>query len=99
MLQGKTRELVRETAREFGYVPNRAARTLATGRTHRISFCSPAIGARFFQELTCRFNRLLQQDHYEMIAGEFGPQIADPSGTVFLPQMLALGLVTDGAHR
>jgi LacI family transcriptional regulator len=91
-----TRRQVLETARRMGYTPNRAAQTLVTGRTGRIAFWSPEMGARFYQEVAYQFHNLLQNDKYEMMVGEFGPQLLDPSQALGLTRLDVDGVLMFG---
>lgn len=43
----KTRERVAKAAREFGYIPNRAARQLVSGRSNFVGFLMPVRGPNF----------------------------------------------------
>jgi len=92
-----TRQRVREAAQLMGYTPNRAAQALATGRTRRIAFLSPTMGSRFFQEVAYHFHQILRKDKYEMVAGEFGPQMMDPSHPEGLPRMDLDGVLMYGS--
>lgn len=50
-----TRELVRKTAREMGYVPNQAARQLRRNRAEAIGFIIPAARPRFMDPFFSEF--------------------------------------------
>jgi LacI family transcriptional regulator len=50
-----TRELVEKTAREMGYVPNRAARTLRRHRSDTIGFIIPSARPRFMDPFYSEF--------------------------------------------
>jgi LacI family transcriptional regulator len=67
-----------------------------TGRTNRISFWVPEMEGQYFHELTCRFHRLLRQDHYEMIMGEFDWDMSDPSQSVGFTRMDVDGVLIFG---
>jgi LacI family transcriptional regulator len=51
MVRQSVREQILETARELGYIPNRAARGLATGRTGVIGMLVPDVENPFFPPL------------------------------------------------
>lgn len=91
-----TRRRVQEAAQLMGYTPNRAAQALATGRTRRIAFLSPTMGAKFFQEVAYRFHQILQKDRYDIIHGEIGPQMMDLSHHAGLPSMGLDGVLMYG---
>jgi LacI family transcriptional regulator len=91
-----TRKRVLEISQEMGYRPNQAARALVTGRTGRIAFWSPAMGARFYQEVAYQFHNLLQNDKYEMMVGEFGPQLMDPEKALGITRLDVDGVLMFG---
>jgi LacI family transcriptional regulator len=92
----ETRARIVRIARDMGYRPSSIARALVTGRTGRIAFWSPTMSARFFQELACRFHALLRDDDYEMIAGEFGPQLNEPAQALGMTRRDVDGVLTFG---
>lgn len=65
-----TRLRVQEAARELGYRPNRAARALATGRSHSIAFCVHKVTALSALVLN-RVQGLVQQHDLELIVTTF----------------------------
>lgn len=69
-----TRQRVQEAARELGYRPNRAARALATGRSHSIAFCTNKVTALSSLVLN-RVQGLVQQHDLELIIQTFDRQI------------------------
>ena len=73
-----TRLRVQEAARELGYRPNRAARALATGRSHSIAFCTHKVTALSSLVLN-RVQRLVQQHDLELIITTFDPHL-NPEG-------------------
>lgn len=95
-ISNATRERVLLASQELGYRPNMTARALVTGRTGRIAFWSPAMGGRFFQELAYRFHKTLKKDNFEMITGEIGLQMLDPSNTMGLTRMDVDGVIMYG---
>lgn len=78
-----TKERVHAAARELGYRPNRLARALVTGRTHVVTLHVPELSA-YYAQIVCATQRLLMEDHYEMImlidpfrVGEPGAPVPD----------------------
>lgn len=76
--------LVLKTAREMGYRPNRAARSLAMGKTMQIAFWVPDMTLRFFHGFACGFHDCLEAAGYKMILCEFPDLTAPPAPTAWL---------------
>lgn len=93
-----TRQKVIETAKEMGYVPNRSARALATGKTYRIAFWSPSIEAMFFQNVACRIHHILKSSYYDMIIGELDLLLHDPTSKLGLRKMDVDGVLMYGGN-
>ncbi len=72
-----TRERILAIAREMGYRPNRAARSLVTGQTGQIAYFAPTINARFFQEMGYQIHQILRHHGYEMLVGEIRQKVSE----------------------
>ncbi len=79
----ETRQRILETARQLQYHPNGAARSLATGRTHRVALWVPVIDGQYFHEVTCILHRLLLGKHYEIVTRDFHSSLASLSSEGF----------------
>ncbi len=62
----ETRARVTRVARDMGYTPNRAARALATGKTHVVAFCVAAINV-FEARIAGIMQRTAAADGYELM--------------------------------
>lgn len=67
-----TRERVRVTANQMGYTPNRAARALATGRTHLIALQTYRLSSPYAWMVSQQMQEILGADGYEVLVREFG---------------------------
>ena len=95
-ISNQTRQRVLTAAHELGYRPNRAAQALVTGRTGRVAFWAPDLRVLSFHEMIWRFHRLLRTGGYEMIAGEFDWEMADPTRAVGFTRMDVDGVLIFG---
>ncbi len=72
-----TRELIRKTAKELGYVPNVAARQLQKQRTDTIGFIVPTFGPRFadpfFSEFLAGVGNFAAQQGFDLLVSTRAP--------------------------
>ena len=64
-----SRERIRRSARELGYVPNRVARTLASRRSYTVGLLLPDIANPFFAQLAQSMVGRCREDGYAVIIG------------------------------
>jgi LacI family transcriptional regulator len=69
----ETKQRVLQAAKTVNYQPNRAARTLITGRTNLVVLLTPNIYLPFYASITHQLQRLAQHDGYELIVSEILP--------------------------
>jgi LacI family transcriptional regulator len=68
-----TRARIEQVSRELRYVPNRAARSLNTSRTHTIGVVLPDLYGAFFSELLCGLDQAARSHHHQLlVAGSHG---------------------------
>jgi LacI family transcriptional regulator len=83
-ISDETRHRVLQASAELGYRPNAAARTLVTGRTHRIAMWVPGIEGHFFHEIRVLIHRMLADQHFDLLTSEFNPSLlSDAAPSVF----------------
>ena len=63
----KTRQRVRKEARELGYFPNKAARALATGRSHLVALQVPQVASSHGTRVLAELQNLAQRDGYALV--------------------------------
>ena len=63
----KARRRVREEARELGYFPNKAARALATGRSHLVALQVPDVASSHGMRVLAALQDLAQRDDYALV--------------------------------
>lgn len=63
----QTKELVKETARQMGYVPNFIARNLSAGQSRTIGLVVPKIAHHFFSHAIEAIYETAYRNHYEII--------------------------------
>lgn len=63
----KTKELVKKTAHEMGYAPNRLARSLTLDRTGTLGVIIPKISHNFFADALDGINEVALQNDYEIV--------------------------------
>ena len=69
-----TRERVLAAVRRTGYVPDRAARCLRTGRSHAIGLAVPELGQPFFAEIADRIAQAARAHGLSLVLGVTGEQ-------------------------
>jgi DNA-binding LacI/PurR family transcriptional regulator len=62
----KTRDCIQDAVREMGYVPNRAARALATGKNNAIGLWAFEIRAQYYANLIHNISHCLYQRNYDV---------------------------------
>jgi LacI family transcriptional regulator len=67
LVNEETRERVLKTARQMGYAPNAAARSLSSGRTHSLGVILPAPHGEFFSELIRGLDDAAQESDYFLL--------------------------------
>jgi DNA-binding LacI/PurR family transcriptional regulator len=68
------RQRILQTADALGYVPNRMARALVTGRTHQIALCLQRLTSTFAHEVTQHFVKIVMDSPYQlMTVNSMGP--------------------------
>ncbi len=88
----KTRNLILETAHKMGYVPNYAARSLATGRTYTIGLWLPAFNPYYTKIANC-IERLVNAAGYEMVVSHLGMNANADLDSTPLPQIAVDGVI------
>lgn len=69
----KTRARIEKVSRELRYVPNRAARSLNTSRTHTLGVVLPDLHGAFFSEVLRGLDQAARAcDHHLLVAGSHG---------------------------
>ena len=67
-----TKQRVLETADALGYSPNRAARSLVTGRTHLIALWMPHLLSAYYARIAHTIQSGLRQTPYDLIIAQTG---------------------------
>ncbi len=67
MVQSKTLTLVREAAARRGYMPNRKARALASGRSNTIGVAVPTLNSAIFAETLQEMQKALAVNGYQLL--------------------------------
>jgi len=68
-----TRQRIERVAREMRYVPNRAAQSLNTARTHTIGVILPNLYGSFFSELLRQLDIAARESQYHLlVSGSYG---------------------------
>lgn len=95
-----TRELVKRTAREMGYVPNHHARSLQTKASHVLGVVVPKIRHDFFAEALAGIQQVAAERNYEILLGvsEENPDAEQRHIETFL-SMRVDGLIVSVAER
>ncbi|MDR2974307.1 MAG: LacI family transcriptional regulator [Propionibacteriaceae bacterium] len=75
----KTRERVKQAAKDMGYVHSMAAVGLVTGRTMAISVVVPSVAGWFYSQVLEGVDSVLREAHYDMVLFNLGCQDADRS--------------------
>jgi LacI family transcriptional regulator len=75
LISAKTVEKVRKTAQEIGYVPNRVARALSTGRHGNIGLIVPDISNPFFPPLIRSMQREADEASFSVFIGNTDEQV------------------------
>lgn len=107
VLSGRGRHLISEAtcervlrvAKEMGYRPNRAARSLATGRTNMIALWLSDMRAVLPRKIAHCLQRELTPFGYEAMASEYGPALDRPRGEMGLTRWAVDGVVMDGGSQ
>ena len=68
----QTRQMVRDTANELGFVPSAAAAAIATGHTMAVNVVVPAVSTWFFSSLIEGVDRELRGAGYDMALYDLG---------------------------
>ncbi len=98
MISPQTRQRVMAAAVEMGYRPNRAARTLAIGRTQIVALLTPTIYLPFYAMILHHVQAAAQADGYEIIVSDLESYAGDPE-KLLLAQWPVDGLLTfDDGH-
>jgi LacI family transcriptional regulator len=94
-----TRQRVLNAAAEMGYRPNRAARALATGRTHLVLLATSRARSPYYTKVMYQLQDELRRDGYDIIMGQMGrddeeglnaPGLSEwPSDGIFAVDVLA----------
>jgi len=61
------RQRIQEVADKLGYQPNRAAKTLNTGKTYQIALCLPTLSLPFHAQFIHRFEELSRETEYDLV--------------------------------
>jgi len=61
------RQRIYDIANELGYKPNRAAKTLNTGRTYQIALCLPTLSLPFHAQFIHHFEELSRDTEYDLV--------------------------------
>jgi DNA-binding LacI/PurR family transcriptional regulator len=61
------RQRILKEAEAQGYVPNRMARALVTGRTNQIALCFPVVTSPLAQDLSRQFQKLAHPTSYDLL--------------------------------
>ncbi|MCU0315757.1 MAG: LacI family transcriptional regulator [Fimbriimonadaceae bacterium] len=77
-----TQERVRLVAANLGYTPNRAARTLATGKSQIIALQTFDLRSAFSAEIASRLQQLLLQDGFDLMVMLVDRDLKDVTSTV-----------------
>lgn len=100
LVQAATLERINETTRRLGYVPNRRARTLASGRSHTIGVVMPTLNSAIFSLTLKEMQRVLYAEGYQMLVASHEYEVS--SETAAVAQLLSHGvdgLILVGATR
>ena len=71
LVSAGNREMILKAAKELGYRPNHAARTLATGQSYVIALQVFDIESPYAQRVARRLTDLLKKENYDLIVQEF----------------------------
>lgn len=63
----RTRQRVKKEARELGYFPNKAARALATGRSHLVALQVPQLASSHGIRVLAELQNLARRDDYALV--------------------------------
>jgi len=89
-----TRERIIEEARRLGYRPNRAARTLVTGRSQLLALCLPKLATAYGDAVTRIMESMARPSEYDLMVTRMG----DGGNSAHPTSLLPRGLVqVDGA--
>jgi LacI family transcriptional regulator len=93
-----TRENVLRKARELGYEPNRAARTLATGRTWNVSLWFPLVSDSYTVTVIEHLEDVALSDGYELMVSDLRPGAFDNERLIRLLRWSTDGVLVEGGH-
>lgn len=77
-----TQERIRQVANEMGYAPNRAARALATGRSHLVALQTFDLRSTYSAEIASRLQTLLSEDGFDLMVTLVDRDLKDLSAYV-----------------
>jgi len=68
-----TRDRVLRAASDLGYVPNRAAQSLRTGRSNLVALWMSVLGPAYYAQIVSQVQELLRAQGYEMLVTDTAP--------------------------
>ncbi|HEY3332247.1 MAG TPA: LacI family DNA-binding transcriptional regulator [Capsulimonadaceae bacterium] len=84
----QTRQRIIDEARRVGYRPNRAARTLVTGRSEMLALCLPSMATSYGDVLTRTMEARARSAKYDLLVTRMGALSAGDNDASLLPEGL-----------
>src|SRR5262245_20789032 len=99
MVRPETRERVEQAAAELGYAPNRAARSLITGRTGVIGIVVPDLANAYFAHIARAAQQFARARSYEVLIVDTGDDVLREQEFIASASTWVEGLIVCAARR